>query len=248
MLDGFPLARRGEAARALGAAFSASLFGGVVGAVVLTFAIVVARDLVLLFSSAELFMLTVLGLSMVGVMAGNSLAKGVLACGLGLVTGALGGAPATGEYRMTLGSPYLGDGLPLVVIGLAMFAIPEIVDLLRSGGSIARGQVLGKGWLRGIRDMWIYKWICVRCAGVGCLIGALPGLGGSVVDWIAYGHVKQTVRDTSQFGRGDIPRRTCSGKCQQCQGGGRTGSDPAVRYSGFGVHGGVHRRDGTDRP
>ncbi len=204
VLDGFPLARRGEAARALGAAFSASLFGGIVGAVVLTFAIVVARDLVLLFSSAELFMLTILGLSMVGVLAGTSLSKGVLACGLGLLFGALGGAPATGEYRMTLGSAYLGDGLPLVVIGLAMFAVPEIVDLLRSGGSIARGQKLGEGWLRGVRDMWLYKWLCVRCAGIGCLIGALPGLGGSVVDWIAYGHVKQTVRDTSEFGRGDI--------------------------------------------
>lgn len=204
VLDGFPLAKRGEGARALGAAFSASLFGGLVGAVVLTFVIVVARDIILLFTSAELFMLTILGLSMVGVLAGGNLAKGVLACGLGLMFGALGGAPATGEYRMTLGSPYLGDGLPLVVVGLAMFAVPEIIDLLRAGGAISRSQTLGQGWLRGLRDMWLYRWLCMRCAGIGCLIGALPGLGGSVVDWIAYGHVKQTARDTSRFGSGDI--------------------------------------------
>lgn len=204
VMDGFPLAKKGEGARALSAAFSASLFGGLIGAVILTFVIVIAREVILLFSSAELFMLTVLGMSMVGVLAGASLSKGVLACGLGLMLGALGGAPATGEYRMTLGSPYLGDGLPLVVIGLAMFAVPEIIDLLRSGGSIARGEVLGKGWIRGVKDMWLYKWLCLRCAGIGCVIGALPGLGGSVVDWIAYGHVKQTVKDTSQFGKGDI--------------------------------------------
>ena len=204
VLDGFPLAKKGEGARALGAAFSASLFGGLVGAVVLTFVIVIARDVILLFTSAELFMLTILGLSMVGVLAGGSLIKGVLACGLGLMFGALGGAPATGEYRMTLGSPYLGDGLPLVVIGLAMFAVPEIIDLLRAGGSISRSQKLGAGWLRGLKDMWLYRWLGIRCAGIGCLIGALPGLGGSVVDWIAYGHVKQTVKDTSQFGQGDI--------------------------------------------
>jgi TctA family transporter len=204
VLDGFPLAKKGEAARALGAAFSASLFGGLIGAVILTFVIVAARPVILLFTSAELFMLTILGLSMVGVLAGSSLVKGLLACGLGLLFGALGGAPATGEYRMSFDLPYLGDGLPLVVIGLAMFAVPEIVDLLRQGGAIARGQALGHGWIRGIKDMWAYKWLCMRCAGLGCLIGALPGLGGSVVDWIAYGHVKQTAKDTSQFGKGDI--------------------------------------------
>ena len=204
VLDGFPLAKKGEGARALGAAFSASLFGGLIGAVILTFVIVVAHDVILLFTSAELFMLTILGLSMVGVLAGGNLAKGLLACGLGLMFGALGGAPATGEFRMTLGNAYLGDGLPLVVIGLAMFAVPEIIDLLRAGGSISRSQTLGQGWLRGLKDMWAYKWLCVRCAGIGCMIGALPGLGGSVVDWIAYGHVKQTSKDKSQFGKGDI--------------------------------------------
>lgn len=204
VLDGFPLAKKGEGARALGAAFSASLFGGLFGAVILTFVIVIARDIILFFTSAELFMLTVLGLSMVGVLAGASLLKGVLACALGLMVSSIGGAPATGEYRMALDNPYLGDGLPLVVVGLSMFAVPEIVDLLRAGGAIARGQTLGQGWVRGLRDMWLYRWLCLRCAGIGCLIGALPGLGGSVVDWIAYGHVKQTVRDSSQFGHGDI--------------------------------------------
>ena len=204
VLDGFPLAKKGEAARALGAAFSASMFGGLIGVVVLTVVIVVARPVILSFTSAELFMLTILGLSMVGVLAGNSLHKGLLAAGLGLLFGALGGAPATGEYRMAFDLPYLGDGLPLVVIGLAMFAVPEIIDLLRAGGSISRSQALGHGWMRGLKDMWLYKWLCVRCAGIGVLIGALPGLGGSVVDWIAYGHVKQTAKDSSQFGKGDI--------------------------------------------
>jgi TctA family transporter len=204
VLDGFPLAKKGEAARALGAAFSASLYGGIIGAFVLTFFIVVARPVILLFTSAELFMLTILGLSMVGVLAGNCLSKGLLACGLGLLVGALGGAPATGEYRMSFDNAYLGDSLPLVVIGLAMFAVPEIIDLLRGGGAISRSAKLGTGWVQGLKDMWSYRWLCTRCAGIGCIIGALPGLGGSVVDWIAYGHVKQTAKDSSQFGKGDI--------------------------------------------
>jgi putative tricarboxylic transport membrane protein len=204
VMDGFPLAKQGEAARALSAAFTASLFGGLFGAVVLTVVIVVARPLILAFTSAELFMLTVLGLSMVGVLAGNSTAKGLASCGLGLLVGALGAAPANSEFRMDFGIDYLSDGVPLVVVGLAMFAVPEIVDLLRRDRAIAEATGLGSGWLRGARDMWQHKWLVLRCSGVGCLVGALPGLGGSVVDWIAYGHVVQTAKDKSRFGKGDI--------------------------------------------
>jgi len=204
VVDGFPLAKQGQAARALGAAFSASLFGGLFGAALLTGFVLVARPIILAFGSAELFMLSLFGLSMVGVLAGANLAKGVAACGLGLIIGSIGGAPATGEYRLTMGFSYLIDGLPLVVVGLGIFAFPEIVDLLRQERAIARASRLGAGWMQGVRDMRRNWFLCLRCAGIGTLVGAIPGLGGSVVDWIAYGHVVQTTRDKSGFGRGDI--------------------------------------------
>lgn len=204
VLDGFPLAKKGHGARALGAAFSASLFGGLVGAIILTGFVVIARPLILAFGSAELFMLAVLGLSMVGVLAGKSLPKGIIASGLGLLLGALGAAPATGELRMSFDSIYLMDGLPLVIVGLGMFAFPEIIDLCRQNRSISDNGTLGSGWKDGVRDMIRHKWLCLRCAGLGSIVGALPGLGGSVVDWIAYGHVVQTAKDKSQFGKGDI--------------------------------------------
>jgi putative tricarboxylic transport membrane protein len=204
ILDGFPLAKKGEAARALAAAFSASLFGGLIGALILTGFVLAARPIILAFGSAELFMLAVLGLSMVGVLAGSSMAKGVAAAGLGLMLGSVGDAPATGEFRLVFGIYYLYDGIPLVVVGLGIFAFPEIIDLLRQERSIAKGASLGAGWLTGLRDMLRNWWLCLRCAGLGTMIGAIPGLGGSVVDWIAYGHVVQTSRDKSRFGTGDI--------------------------------------------
>ena len=204
VLDGFPLAQQGQAARALGAAFSASLIGGVFGALLLTGAVLVARPIILAFSSAEMFMLAVFGMSMVGVLAGASLAKGFAACGVGLVLGSIGGAPATGEERMFLGIDYLRDGLPLVVVALGLFAFPEIVDLLRLNRPIAKANKLGAGWLQGFRDTVRHWFIVVRCSGLGALVGAIPGLGGSVVDWIAYGHVVQTSRDKSKYGTGDI--------------------------------------------
>ena len=100
VLDGFALAKKGQAARALGSAFSASLLGGLYGAAILTVFILFARPLILLFGSAELFMLGVLGVSMVGVLSGKSIFKGLAACCLGLALGSLGNAPATGEWRL----------------------------------------------------------------------------------------------------------------------------------------------------
>src|SRR5690606_1629141 len=102
------------------------------------------------FGAAELFMLTMFGLSMVGTLAGNSLSKGVAACAAGLALGAVGAAPATGEYRMEFGTLYLMNGLPLVIVGLALFAIPEIGDLLRRNSAIAQeGSPIGAGWKQG---------------------------------------------------------------------------------------------------
>ena len=205
VLDGFPLAKKGEAARALAAAFSASMFGGIFGAFVLTAFVVIARPVILSFGTSELFALTIFGLSMVGVLSGTNLTKGIATAALGLVFGMVGAAPATGEYRMEFGWLYLIDGIPLVIVALGLFAVPEIVDLLRGQSSIAdTANGLGKGWRQGVRDTWACKWLVLRCAGIGTIIGAIPGLGGAVVDWIAYGHVVQTSKDRSGFGKGDI--------------------------------------------
>jgi hypothetical protein len=149
-------------------------------------------------------MLTVLGLGMVGVLSGSSLTKGLLSCALGLLLGMVGAAPATGEWRLASGVEYLVDGLPLVVVALGLFAIPEIIDLLRRNTAISQVATLGRGWLRGIGDT-LREWsVVLRCSGIGCLIGAMPGLGGSVADWMAYGHTVQLAKDKSQFGRGDV--------------------------------------------
>ena len=204
IMDGYPLAKKGEAARALGAAFTVSLIGGLFGAAVLSVIVPIARPIVLAFGSPELFMLALLGLSMVGVLSGRRPIKGILAAGIGLMIGALGDAPAVPEYRYTFGIDYLMDGVPLVIVGLGLFAFPEIVDLLIKGKAISEVATLGKGWLDGVKDALRHKFIILRCSIIGVIVGFLPGLGGSVVDWIAYGHVIQTSRDRENFGKGDI--------------------------------------------
>lgn len=205
VLDGFPMAKRGQAARALSAAFASSLFGGLIGAMFLTVFILVARPVVLLFKSPELLMVSVFGLSMVGILAGRIALKGVIAAGIGLLVGTIGEGPFNGELRMSsYDLPYLTDGLKLVIVGLGIFALPEVVALLRRDKAIADKSSLGSGWTQGIGDWWKNKWLSARCSVIGVVVGVIPGLGGSVVDWIAYGHTVQTAKDKSQFGSGDV--------------------------------------------
>jgi len=205
VLDGFPMSKQGHAARALSAAFASSLFGGLVGALFLTMFILVARPIVLEFQSPELLMVSIFGLSMVGILAGKIPLKGVAAAGLGIMVASIGEGPFNGELRLvSYEVPYLLDGFKLVIVGLGIFAIPEIVALLRKGGSISKQPSLGSGWLTGIKDWWINRWLSIRCSIIGVLVGVIPGLGGSVVDWIAYGHSIQTTSDKSNFGKGEI--------------------------------------------
>jgi putative tricarboxylic transport membrane protein len=201
VVDGFQMAKRGEAARALSAAYFSSLVGGVFGAIVLTGAIIVARPIILAFGTPEMLMLVILGITMVSLLSGASLLKGFIALGLGMLLGVLGPAPATGEYRYTFDNAYLMDGLPLGVVALAVFAIPEIIDLLRRGEAISDRAPLGHGWLAGIADTWRHRWLVLRCSVIGCIVGALP-IGGS--DWIAYGHAVQSSKPRDTFGKGDV--------------------------------------------
>ena len=205
VLDGFPLARKGEAARALSAAFASSLFGGLLGATILTFFILIARPLVLAFGTPEMLMITILGLSMVAILAGRVALKGLAAACLGLLVGTIGEAGAGGSLRMaTYDIPYLTDGIKLVIVGLGIFAVPEIISLLRQDKSIAKDSSLGAGWVKGLIDWWRNLWLSARCSIIGVIVGVIPGLGGSVVDWIAYGHAVQTTKDKSRFGSGEI--------------------------------------------
>jgi len=204
IMDGYPLARQGQAARAFGAAFTSSMLGGLIGALSLFLVIPLARPLILAFGSPELLMLCVLGLTMVATVSANNPTQGVIAALLGLLLGAVGGAPTSPEYRYTFDWLYLFDGIPLAVLALGLFALPEMVDLLRSKGSISMVHSSAKGAIEGVRDVFRNFWLVVRSSMVGVFIGALPGLGGNAASWITYGQAVQFAKDKGRFGKGDI--------------------------------------------
>ncbi len=202
-IEGFAMARRGEAGRALGGAFFASMIGGLIGAVVLTLSIPIAGPLVLALGSAELLMLAIVGLAYASGLVGNSPAKGILSAVLGLFLGTVGVAPSAPELRYTFDFPYLLDGFALTIVALGMFGVAEVIVMLGQGGAIAQEKFKLSGWMDGVRDV-IRNWRVVSMGSViGVIFGVIPAIGATASTWIAYGQATSTAKDKSMVGKGD---------------------------------------------
>ena len=147
IIDGHPMAKKGQAGRALGAALLSSLIGAVFGAFFLGLAIPIVRPLVFAFGSPEFFMLAILGLTFVASLSGTFLLKGLISGGMGLFLATVGLDPMSGIQRYTFGQLFLWDGIGLVPITIGFFAIPEIIDLAIERSSIAKERIgkLGGG-------------------------------------------------------------------------------------------------------
>jgi TctA family transporter len=234
IMDGHPMAKKGEAGRAFGAAYTASLIGGVFGALILALSIPVLRPIVLAFASPEFFMMGIMGITMVAVLSGGAPVKGLIAGALGLSVGMVGMDPQAGILRWGFNQLYLWDGLHLVAVTLGIFAIPEIVDLAIKGTRIADvPQQAIKGVATGIRDVFRHWFLVLRCSALGVWVGFVPGLGASVVDWFAYGHAAQTEKDAHKtFGTGDVRGLIAPESANNAKEGG--GLIPTI---GFGVPG-----------
>ena len=206
VLDGYPMAMRGEAARAFGAAFTVSALGGVIGAIFLGLSIPIVRPLILSFASPEFFLLGVLGLTMVGSLSGDSVVKGMIAAVLGLMLSMVGYAEMGALARYHFGVNYLLDGIPLIPLVLGLFAVPELLELAIRHTSISRvpREQANSRMIDGIGDAFRNWWLVLRCSAIGIYVGMLPGLGGAIVDWVAYGHMAQSSKDKSMLGKGDV--------------------------------------------
>ncbi|MDZ4246325.1 MAG: tripartite tricarboxylate transporter permease, partial [Dehalococcoidia bacterium] len=203
VVDGFPMTKRGEGARAIGAGLTVSALGGIFGAIVLTFSIPILRPLVLALGSPEYFMLALWGISMVGVLSGKSPFKGLAAGCFGVLIMMIGLDPKSGVPRYVFGEPYLWDGIKLVLVALGIYGIPEVISMAVGGTSIARKTTYGSGLMEGIKDSFRHWFLMIRSSFIGAWIGFIPGIGGPVAAWIAYGHAAQTSKN-GKFGQGDI--------------------------------------------
>ena len=207
-LDGYPMTKRGEGGRALGASYMSAMIGGLFGAVLMGLTLPIIRPLILFIGSPELLALAVFGISMVAVLSGNTPLRGLTCACFGMMLAMIGTDPQTGTLRWTMDSIYLWEGLPLVPMTLGIFALPELCDLLVGRTAVVQSKQLVStrdGLLLGAKDCFTHWFLVLRCASIGSVMGAIPGIGAAVIDWISYGHALRTEKGAQQtFGTGDV--------------------------------------------
>ncbi len=208
LLDGYPMARKGQAGRALGIVLTASGLGGLFGGLVLLSALPVMRQVVLAFGSPETLMMVVLGLSFMVIIARESPLKGFSAGCLGLALSTVGLHAATAISRFDFGCLYLEDGIALIPLSLGIFAIPEVIDMMVRPKTFQPGEsiIVRKGGdvFRGVKDVFHNMFLFLRCCSLGTLIGVIPGVGAMAATFMAYGHAKQTSKHPELFGTGCV--------------------------------------------
>jgi TctA family transporter len=240
VLDGFPMTKRGEGGRALGAVLFSSALGALFGAVVLALAIPVIRPVVLAFAPPEFFALTLLGLTFVIALSGKHVLKGFIMAGLGLLVALVGLDPQEGVPRYTFDQLYLWDGIGIVPLVVGLFGGAEVLQLMLSKRSIAGnvspddGSTSLSGVGQGIRDVLKHWSLVLRSSAIGTGVGIVPGLGGSVAQFMAYGHAQQSSKTPEMFGKGAIEGVIASGAVNNAK-----DSGSLIPTIGFGIPGGA---------
>jgi len=206
MVDGFPLAQQGQAARALSAAITTSTVNGAIWGVLVFALLPWYAAVVLHFGIPEMLMFLLLAFVSVTFVNSHYWFRGILALALGVFVGLIGQDPITGSARYTAGWDYLAAGVQMVPILAGVMAMPELIAAWRSGRVVSSSAV--GSWqqiVQGMRDSWQHRWDGLRGGVIGAVVGVIPGIGGAVADWLAYGQtVAANPRETTAFGTGNI--------------------------------------------
>jgi len=206
MVDGFPLALQGRATYAISAAVFTSTVNGLLWGSLVFMLLPYYTGLLLYFGIPELWAFTMLALATVGFVSSKYRVRSFIALTAGIVLGLVGVDPATNEPRYTLGWYYLEDGLQLMPLVAGLFAVPELLSALRNRTQTA--GVSGSQWqqtLDGLQATWQHRWLALRGGFIGAFIGVLPGLGGAMADWMAYGQAVATTPNADPaMGKGNI--------------------------------------------
>ncbi len=204
VLEGYPIAQRGEAGRALSMALFASFSGGLTGALIMTFMSPVISDVALEFSTVEYFALAVFGLSVIVSISGKSIVKGLMAGFFGLLISTIGADPISGFPRFIFGQMDLFEGPPFIPTLIGLFAVSEVLANVQITRATQRVLAAVDRFFPSKADLKAsWKAIC-RGSVLGSFIGAIPGAGGDIAAFVSYGETKRTSKHPEKFGTGVI--------------------------------------------
>ncbi len=233
-LEGNQLAQRGEAAHTLGAVYAVSAIGGVVGSLALAIIIPVIAPFVLAFGFAEIGAMAMFGVAMVAALSGGAMIKGLAAAVFGMLLGTVG--PLGLDFRYSFDQEWLlWTGLPLIATTIGVFALPEIIDLTMTRKPLApkNARINYNEILTGARYGFSRWPMAIRQSLFGVFLGAVPGIGSGVVDWMSYAFGIFWTKDKSQFGKGSLDGVLFAESAQNAKEGGQ-----AVPTLALGIPGG----------
>lgn len=205
MIEGYPMAKRGNARKALMTALAASFCGGTLSALALLCLAPAIAHFTLSFGPPEYFAMSFFGLSIIASLCGNSLTKGILAGIIGILLSMTGMDPITGTTRFTFGVVELLRGLTLIAILSGLFAVPNIIDKIRRGGSQSKTSdiiAMSKDDRLTLKEFLGLKWIILKSSIIGIVVGAVPGAGAGIASFISYNEAKRTSKTPEKFGTG----------------------------------------------
>ncbi|MFC7216072.1 tripartite tricarboxylate transporter permease [Saliphagus sp. GCM10025334] len=233
LLDGYPLARQGQANYALGASATASAGGAIIGLIFLVLSLPFIRSLLRLFGPTEFFALAVFGLLIIAFATRGSLLNGLIGGCIGLLLAFVGFNPVTGGRRFTFDFLYLYDGVQLLTVIIGVFAISEMLNLYAKGETISGKSIkTGGSVIDGVKSVFYNYGIFIRSSIVGVIIGMVPGAGGTVANFVAYVQAAQLSDNPEKFGTGDIRGVIASEASNDAKDGGSV-----IPTIGFGIPG-----------
>jgi putative tricarboxylic transport membrane protein len=206
--DGHPMTRRGEAGRAMGIGILYSFLGLSLGMIVLVFMAPAVARFALRFGPFEYFSVAVFSLMLVAGLSGKDLFKGIATALLGLVSAMVGLAPHDSVKRFTMGIADLDGGFSLLAVLTGIFAISEILKEAETpkGGDRVKVPPFHMPGFFGLHKGEFRQQAgnLFRSAGIGTIIGILPGIGGATSNLLAYSAAKDSSKYPEKFGTGII--------------------------------------------
>lgn len=203
-MDGNPLAKQGQAGRALSLSAVASFFGGTLAVVLMTlFGPLLAR-FAISFGPAEYVALMVFAFATLSSLVGRNSTKTIIGALLGLMIASVGVDANTGVNRFTFGIPDLFSGIDFLVVVIGLFGIAELLALVEGMATDTLVvRAIDKTFVSW-KDLVAVRWTMVRSALIGFIVGVLPGTGASVASAVSYGTEKRLAGASGTFGNGDI--------------------------------------------
>lgn len=203
--DGYAMCRRGDAAKALGWALVAALFGGLVSSSVMVLLAVPLSDVALHFDSQDYFAAVFFGLTTVVALAGKSLADSLISLCVGLLISTMGVDSMYGTERFTFGAPLLKDGIHLVAVLVGMYGLGEVFsrlgqDLTIHGPKGPAEKITTR--FPSLKEILEIRVTFIRSTILGTILGIIPGAGATIASFISYGVEKQYGRRGAQMGSG----------------------------------------------